>query len=390
MTEKPIILFASNSIIFGNNALEQLKPIISKVDPQHILVITDKGLVRCGLVKRLENVLQSFKYSLYDDIEETPDIVTIRKITEMGRREKFDLLIGFGGGSPMDAAKAVSALLTNEGDIEDYLGSDTIRIPGVKKILVPTTSGTGSEATIFSVLAKRDQAMQEPTGISDQHLLPEWSIVDPTLTVVMPPALTANTGMDAFSHAAECFVSNKSNFLTEPLALDAIKLISRNIEQAFFHGRDLVARSNMSAGSLLAGMAISQIGTGGLAHALAETIQIPYQVPHGMAIAVLLPHVMAFNLPARPDKYALVAEAMGVDSHGLSETELAEKSVERVKNICALIGLPRNLAALGVHEHDLDKIARVTMIIGKGYFEKNPRRAGMDDLLGILQNAFMG
>jgi alcohol dehydrogenase len=389
MAEQFITFSTSNSILFGNNAVEQIPMIIKKMGAQRILVVTDKGLVQCGLIKRLTNVLQQVNYSIYDEVEETPNIETIRKITEDGRKYKFDLLIGFGGGSPMDAAKAVSALLTNEGDIEDYLGSDTIRKPGVKKILVPTTAGTGSEVTIFSVLARREKNIQEPTGIYDKYMLPEWAIVDPTLTVAMPPSLTANTGMDAFSHAAECYVNTKSNFLMEPLALEAIKLISQNIEKATTNGTDLVARYQMSAGSLLAGVAFSQTGTG-LTHGLAETVQIPYKIPHGAAIAVILPHVMAFNISAKTTKYAQIARAMGIDSKGLSDVQLAERAVERVKEINARIGIPKNLSALRIPEKDLEKIAKDTMIIGEGYLKKNPRMANEQDLLKILENALKG
>ena len=178
----------------------------------------------------------------------------------------------------MDAAKAVSVMLTNTGNIEDYLGKNTIRVPGVKKILIPTTAGTGSEVTKYSVLASRKNDVQIPTGIFDKNLLPEWAIIDPTLTVSKPSKLTAYTGMDAFSHAVESYVNNLSNFLTEPFALEAIKNISHYVEQATINGENMDARYKMSAGSLMAGIAFSQTGTG-LAHALAETMQIPFKFP---------------------------------------------------------------------------------------------------------------
>ena len=389
MAEQLFTFSTSHSIIFGNHALDQINAIVKTVKAKKVLIITDKGIVSCGLMEPLKAQLKRIKHAVFDDVEETPGLETIRKCTKFARKEKFDLFIGLGGGSAMDATKAVSALMTNPGDIEKYLGSDTIRVPGLKKILIPTTSGTGSEVTIFSVLARREKDVQEPTGIYDRHMLPEWAIVDPSLTLSMPPKLTANTGMDAFSHAAECYVNKKSNFLMEPLALEAIKLIAHNIERAVAHGADQDARTGMSAGSLLAGMAFSQTGTG-LCHALAETAQIPYKIPHGAAIAVILPHVMAFNLPERIAKFAQMARAMGVDSKDISDAQLAEKAVEKVKEINVKIGIPKNLSALGIPEKDLEKIAHETMVTGEGYLKKSPRMANEQDLLQILRNAFKG
>jgi alcohol dehydrogenase len=389
MAEQLFTFSTSHSILFGNHSLDQVNDIVKTVKAKKVLIITDKGIVGCGLVEPLKAQLKRVKHAIFDEVEETPGLETIRKCAKFARKEKFDLFIGLGGGSAMDATKAVSALMTNPGDIEKYLGSDTIRVPGLKKILIPTTSGTGSEVTIFSVLARREKDVQEPTGIYDRHMLPDWAIVDPSLTLSMPPKLTANTGMDAFSHAAECYINVKSNLFTEPLALEAIHFISQNIEKATKNGSDVQARSGMSAGSVLAGMAFSQTGTG-LTHGLAETAQIPYKIPHGAAIAVILPHVMAFNLPERIAKFAQVARAMGVDSRGLSEAELAEKSVQRVKEINAQIGIPKGLSSLGIPEKDLEKIAADTMVLGAGYLKKSPRLANEQDLLQILKNAYRG
>ena len=389
MVEQLVTFNTSQTILFGNNAVDQVNGIVKTVKAKKVLIITDKGIVGCGLLEPLKAQLKRVKHTVFDEVEETPGLETIRTCTKFAKKEKFDLLIGLGGGSSMDATKAVSALVTNPGDIEKYLGSDTIRVPGLKKILIPTTSGTGSEVTIFSVLALREKNVQEPTGIYDRHMLPEWAIVDPTLTLSMPPKLTANTGMDAFSHAAECYVNVKSNLFTEPLALEAIRFISQNIEKATKNGSDVQARSGMSAGSVLAGMAFSQTGTG-LTHGLAETAQIPYKIPHGAAIAVILPHVMAFNLPERIAKFAQMARAMGVDPRGLSEADLAEKSVQRVKEINAQIGIPKGLSALGIPEKDLGKIAADTMVLGAGYLKKSPRLANEQDLLQILRNAYQG
>jgi alcohol dehydrogenase class IV len=193
--------------------------------------------------------------------------------------------------------------------------------------------------------------------------------------------------MDAFSHAAESYVNNMSNFLTEPFALQAIEFISHHLEKATVNGKNIEARTYMSAGSLMAGMAFSQTGTG-LAHALAETIQIPFKIPHGAAIGTILPHVVAFNVKAKPTKYAKIASMMGLDIIGLSETELSEKLKNRIREINRRIGIPNVLSAYGILETDLKKIAKSTAIHQKGYLKKNPQMANEKDLVQILKNAF--
>jgi alcohol dehydrogenase len=350
-------------------------------------VITDKGIVTCGLIEKLKQHLSQFEYSIFDDIEETPSLETIRKCVKYAKEGKFDLLVGFGGGSPMDATKAVSITMTHAGDIADLLGRDTVKVPGLKTILVPTTSGTGSEVTLYSILTERNGSKNILTGIADRHLLPEWAIVDPTLTISMPSSLTANTGIDAISHAMESYLNIHSNFQSEPLALKAIELLSSNLERATADGTDSEARYNMSAGSVLAGMSLCQTG-GGLAHALAETIQIPYNLPHGAAIAVILPHVMSYNLVAEPNKYATVAKAMGIDPTDLSQSDLAGKSVGRINQIIEHVGLPQRLSAFDIPEADLEEIAKLVSVVAPGLLKVNPRSTSEKDLLELLRKAY--
>lgn len=387
MLDRPFTFNTAGTVLFGNNALEQIPEILKTNGVQKILVITDRGLVENKLIDQLIQHLQQFEYSVYDDVDETPSLQTIRQCTEFAKEGKFDFVIGFGGGSPMDAAKAVSILMTNAGDIEDFLGRDTVRKPGTPKILVPTTAGTGSEVTIYSVLADKAEGRNILTGIADRHLLPDWAIIDPTLTAAMPPALTANTGIDAFAHAVESYLNIKSNFQTEPLALKSIELVSHYLEKATADGSDSEARYQVSAGSVLAGMSLCQTG-GGLVHALAETIQIPYNLQHGSAISVIMPHVMSYNLVERPDKYANVARAMGIGASSLSQTELAEKSVEKINQIMKHIGLPTQLAALGIPENDLEEIAKSVSIIAPGLLQVNPRSTTERDLLDLLHKAY--
>ncbi len=377
----------AGSVVFGNNAIEQVEDIIGKMKTGRILIITDKGIVQCGLIERLKECLTGLEYKIYDDIDHTPSFETIRKCTQFVKKDNFDLLIGFGGGSAMDAAKAVSIMTTNEGKIEEYLGSEKVLVPGLPKILIPTTSGTGSEVTIFAVLGQRDTPPYLIDGIYSRYCLPEYAIVDPTLTLGVPSALTANTGLDALSHAVECYVNIKSSFHNKPLALESVKLVSQNLEKATMEGSDLDARYNLSAGSLLAGLAFNQTGSG-IGHGLGEAFQVEYNIQHGTAIAIVLPHVMSFNLTEKPSDYAEIAKAMGIDPQGLSELDLAKKSAARVSEIIDHIGLPTRLSEVGIPENDLEKIAKTALELSPGLFMKNLRPVSEKDALQLLKEAY--
>ena len=387
MKNELITFCTAGSVLFGNNVMEQVADIIGKMKASKVLVITDKGVVQCGLIDRLKDCLTGSEHAIYDNIDHTPSFDTIRKCTQFVKEGKFDLLIGFGGGSVMDAAKAVSIMATNEGKIEDYLGSDKVLVPGIPKILITTTSGTGSEVTIFAMLAQRDTPPFMIDGIYDRYCLPEYAIVDPTLTLGIPPALTANTGFDALSHAVECYVNIKSSFHNKPLALEAVKLICQNLEKATMEGSDLKARYNLSAGSLLAGLAFNQTGSG-IGHGLGEAFQVGYNIQHGTAIGIVLPHVMSFNLTEKPALYADMARAMGIDQEGLSELDLAKRSAERVSEIIDRIGLPKRLSEVGIPENDLDKIAKTALELSPGLFMKNLRHVGEKEVLQLLRDAY--
>jgi len=258
-------------------------------------------------------------------------------------------------------------------------------VPPLRKILITTTSGTGSEVTIYAMLAQRDNPPYAIDGIFDRYCLPEYAIIDPTLTLGVPPSLTANTGIDALSHATECYVNIKSSFHNKPFAWEAVRLTSQNLEKATADGGDLEARHNMSAGSLLAGMAFTQSGSG-IGHGLGEAFQVEYNVQHGTAIAIVLPHVMAFNLVEAPAPYAELAQAMGIA--GLPQRALAEKVVERMRELIRNIGLPTRLSEVGISEKDLEKIAKTALELSPSLFKKNVRPVGEKEVLYLLRQAF--
>jgi alcohol dehydrogenase class IV len=375
MNNEVITFRTAGSVLFGINAVDRIGGIAAQMEVNRALIVTDKGIVKSGLIDRLKKALAGIEHSVYDDIDHTPSFETIRRCTRSAKEGQFDLVIGFGGGSAMDAAKAVSIMATNPGRVEDYLGFDKVRVPGLRKILITTTAGTGSEVTIYSMLGQRDKPPYMIDGIFDRHCLPEVAIVDPTLTLGVPPSLTANTGIDALSHAAECYVNIKSSFHNKPLALEAVRLTSRNLERATADGSDVEARYNMSAGSLMAGLAFNQSGSG-IAHGLGEAFQVEYDIQHGTAIGIVLPHVMSFNLTEAPALYADLARAMGVGGEGLPDRVLAEKSAERMREILDHIGLPKRLSEVGIPERDLERIAKTALELSPSLFKKNLRPVG--------------
>jgi alcohol dehydrogenase len=385
MQSEVITFRTAGSVLFGNNAVEKLGSISAQLAAKRALIVTDKGIVKSGLLDRLKQCVAGLAHEVYDDIDHTPSFETIRRCTRFAKEGQFDLVIGFGGGSVMDAAKAVSVMATNPGKVEDYLGFDKVRVPPLRKILITTTSGTGSEVTIYAMLAQRDNPPYVIDGIFDRYCLPEYAIVDPTLTLGVPPSLTANTGIDALSHATECYVNIKSSFHNKPFAWEAVRLTSQNLEKATAVGGDLEARHNMSAGSLLAGMAFTQSGSG-IGHGLGEAFQVEYNVQHGTAIAIVLPHVMAFNLAEAPAPYAELAQAMGIT--GLPQRTLAERAVERMREIIRHIGLPTRLREVGIPENDLEKIAKAALELSPSLFKKNVRPVGEKEVLYLLRQAF--
>jgi alcohol dehydrogenase class IV len=372
-------------IVFGEGSLEEIRSFIRSFG-KHALVVTGDGpTASMPVVDTLRGILtrEGISVSLFSEVKSDPDVETVERGVTKAREEGCDFVIGFGGGSPMDAAKVIAARLNNEGDIASWEGVG--RVPGRAKPLVciPTTSGTGSEVTWVAVISggKRGQKM----SIVSQYLYPVLAIVDPCLTYTMPPELTAATGMDALTHAVESHVSRRAWEPTRAFSLKAAGLASAYLERACQDGSDTEARHCMSLASLLAGMAFTASGLG-LAHALSHALGARFGIPHGVANAVLLPHVMRFNLPAAPEAYRELAAAMGMEISGLSSLRAAEKAVEAVEGLLAALPLPRNLGDLGVPASSVESLA-AEAFLNTRMRSSNPRETVLEDLIGILREA---
>ncbi|MEW6624825.1 MAG: iron-containing alcohol dehydrogenase [Bacillota bacterium] len=367
----------NSEIIFGSGAIKNVSNILQRYNASRILIVTDKGVRSAGLVDKVTNLLKdSMQTIVFDKIEEDPKLPTVTEGVELARDSKTQAIIAIGGGSVLDAGKCLASVSTNEGEPEDYWFKNKQFInPKLTYIAIPTTSGTGSEVTKFSVITHHETKLK--WGIGNPLLIPEVAILDPDMTVTLPPHITAATGIDALTHALESFVNSGANVFTDMLAVKAMKLIGESLRPAVAKGDNIEARSKMLLGSMLGGMSFGN-GYLGLVHALAHPLGGHYGVPHGVANAVLLPKIMKFNYIGNMQKYAKVAEILGENIQGLTLREAAEKSVLAVEKLIEDINIPLNLK-----EYNIDKEAIPALVeeaIKNRNVGINPRKATFKEL----------
>ncbi len=375
-----------NSIIFGAGAAGTVAEKAREFGKDKALIITDKGVVGAGLLEKVLTPLEQagVKAHIFDQIEPNPRDHTVLKAFEFAKKKECGLIIGLGGGSPIDAAKSVGLLMTNPGPLQDYLRGTAVKNPLPPLIAIPTTSGTGSEVTQFSVVTDTERSFK--AGIGSPFLIPRIAIVDPSLMESMPPSLAAATGMDALTHAIESFVSTNSQPFSDALALHAIRLIGTFLRPSVANGTDQEARSQMAIASTLAGVAFSNAGVG-LVHAMAHPLGGRFDVPHGVANAILLPSIMRFNLIARLEKFGQAAEALGEKVEGLPAVDAGKKAVEAVSRLSADIGIPGRLSEVNVKAEGLPQLAADTMNM-KRALGFNPRAVKQEEVEKLFREAF--
>jgi alcohol dehydrogenase len=382
------ILFRTTPrILIGPGCIEQIGLEVKALKGGKVLIVTDPGIIRAGLLKPVEESLQhaGLPWSIFDQVEPDPRIEVVEECFRTARQEQADCIIGLGGGSSLDIAKVVAVRLTNSGKIDDFFGIDLIPNPGVPVILVPTTAGTGSEVTPIAILSDTREKLKK--GIVSSHLLPKSALLDPKLTIGLPPAVTAFTGMDAMIHAIEAYTSVNANGLTDHLAFRAMELTSGNLLTAYARGEDLNARSKMLEGSLLAGMAFANAGVTAV-HAFAYPLGGEFHhIPHGLANSVMLPHVLRFNMLGNLPKFADVASALGVAAGELTDRQAAEEGLEVIEGLMADLEIPLRLRDLQVPEEAIPKMAQGVMKVTR-LLANNPRRITLQDAERIYRNAW--
>jgi 1,3-propanediol dehydrogenase len=386
-TERLFEFKCPTRVVFGVNVVKDLGDMVRSLNKESVFLVTDKGLSKSGILDRVTELLKTagIQYEIFDKVEQNPTVKTVNQGAKLFQKKKNRALLALGGGSPIDAAKAIGVKATHDGNITEYTrhGGNVVQNITPPLIAVPTTAGTGSEVTWVSVLVDSD--IKRKFVVPSLFIAPDVALVDPSLTLTVPPEISASTGMDALTHAIEGYVSLKSEPISDVLALEAIKLIRENLRTAVKNGNDIHARSNMLLASTLAGMVFINSGLG-LIHSMAHALGGRYNIPHGLANAILLPRVMKYNIVANPSKFASIARAMGEEVDGNDIAIDAEKSVISVVNLSRDIGIPRSLEALGIEESMVERLAEDAMD-DRGTFPLNPRHPSKKEVIEIFRDA---
>jgi len=377
--KEPTTFRTADLVKIGVGVLADLQEEVHRLGGTKVLVITDKGVVEAGLVDKVGEPLRSagISFDVFDGVEPEPPIACAENALALLKEGGHDLLIGLGGGSSMDVSKVVSLIATNEPDPRLYFGVDLIPKPGLPKILVPTTSGTGSEVTAVAILTDTDQSLKR--GIVSPYLFADVALVDAEMMRTMPAKVTAATGMDALIHAVEAIVSIRANPLSESLGIHAVELISQNLRAAFEDGDNMEARLAMATASTMAGMAFANSSCCAV-HALAYPLGGEYHMAHGVANTLMLAPVMEYNRPACKAELARVAEAMGA-------VEISAKSAIRAMiNLAKDVEMPLHLKEFGITEGDVPRLAEAAGKVTR-LLDVNPRRPTVDEIAMIYRAA---
>jgi alcohol dehydrogenase len=393
--------YSAGRILFGRNATAHLDEVTVGLNIKRLLLVTDSVLVQAGLVDQVHGTLSEagVTVELFTGGEPEPSLEVAYQAIAAGRDFRPDAVLGLGGGSNMDLAKITATVLTHRGTPGMYFGDGKVPGPIMPLICLPTTAGTGSEVSAAAVLTDTENQMK--VGILSNYLRPAVAVVDPLLTVSCPAKVTADSGIDALTHAIEAYTAvDNADFPLPPgertvyqgkhpvgdmLAEKAIALVGRHLRRAVADGQDLEAREGMALAAMLAGLAFSNVGVA-VVHALEYPVGGATHCSHGAGNGLLLPYVMRYNLPQRAREFAAVARLLGEDTAGLGETEAAQKAIAAVEKLRQDIGIPTRLRDLGVSEGQLRGFAEKAFAV-KRILRVNPREVTVESLEGILRSA---
>jgi alcohol dehydrogenase class IV len=374
--------YLPTKVITGLGCYSQLGEVVRASGQKALLTCGHSALRRSGVLQRgLDGLRQAgVDTTLYDAVGGEPTLEMVQEAIELARQEQVEVVIGVGGGSAMDVGKAAAVVCPQPGTVREYHSGRPIEQPGLPFISVPTTAGTGTEVTNNAVLT--DLQLGVKKSIRGPLLYPKTAVVDPELTLSLPPRITASSGADALCQAIESFVGHGAQPPTEALAGQAIHWIGRSLVRAYEDGSDIQARTDMLYGSLLTGMSMTNTRLGG-AHGLAHPLGYRYHISHGVICGLLLPYVMEHSLEYALGKYAQVARLLGADTAEMSAQEAAQQAVAMVRRMIGKIGIPDHLRAFGVKVEDFP--ALIEQALPSGNLKNNPKPLGADDLQAILQ-----
>lgn len=383
MNNRIITINFPRKIVFGSGSINNFFSDFLNLGYRSLFILTNPQVLE--LIYPKLHILKSsgIKVVVDDSITKEPTVGMFLSLLQRAREVSVDSVVGIGGGSVMDVAKLVSALLNNEQSIYDVFGINLLSKRETYLVCIPTTSGTGSEVSPNAVLL--DERNSVKMAVISSHLLPDAIYVDPELTLSLPPFYTAITGIDALTHCIEAYINKFAHFLVDIFALEGIRLISRNLKRAFDNGDDLEVREKLSLGSLLGGLCLGPVNTAAV-HALAYPLGGRYNLPHGLTVAVLLPYVMKYNLSAVPNRFKDVAVALGVESGG-DDYEMGMKGINKIFELLKQLNLPTRLSELGIKREEIPAIAEEAMGVGR-LLKNNPREVRVEDAIEIYNDAF--
>jgi len=371
---------------FGPGSITQIANEVAQRNLKKALLVTDKTLIKAGVIEKVTALLDKHQlpYVIYDEVVPNPTIAVVKNGVEVFKTSQADYLIAIGGGSPQDTAKAIGIIINNPefSDVRSLEGVANTRHPSVPIIAIPTTAGTAAEVTINYVIT--DEENRRKFVCVDPHDIPIVAIIDAEMMASMPPSLKAATGIDALTHAIEGYITKAAWELTDALHLKAIQIISRSLRASV--AGDKKGVEDMALGQYVAGMGFSNVGLG-LVHGMAHPLGAFYNVPHGVANAIILPHVMAWNADYTGEKYRDIARAMGVTGvcgQTLSEVRIA--AVEAVKKLSDDVGIPARLRDVGMKEEDIPALAQAAL--GDVCTGGNPRDATLADITELYRQIY--
>ncbi len=374
-------------LITGSGSSEKVGEEGKKLGVKKALIVTDQVMVKLGVLEGIKKALEQTKiqFAIYDAVATEPTVDYVKEGLKSFKDNGCDFLIAVGGGSPIDTAKAIAIMATNPGSIEEYKGLGKVTKEGAPLIAIPTTAGTGSEVTQFTIITDTKTSVKMLIG--SPFVLPKVAIVDPLLTLSSPRGLTAAVGIDSLTHAIEAYVSVKAQPMSDIFCLSAIELISGNLRQAWANGNNVEAREKTMLGALQAGIAFSNSSVA-LVHGMSRPIGAYFHVAHGVSNAVLLGLVTEFSLIGNPARYANIARAMGENVTGLTDLEGAQLAAKAIKTLIKDIQIP-SLRELGVEKEKLEQLApkMAEDAIASGSPGNNPRQATKDEIVELYKIA---
>jgi aldehyde dehydrogenase (NAD+) len=369
-TKTSFIQYSSpTNVISGHGTLPAIYKEIVNLGCKRALILTDPGVRKAGLAQCVQDALVDFCVGVFDEISQDTDLEIVDAATTMARKLQADCIVSVGGGSVIDTAKAVCVTLKNGGKANDHIAINRLLEPQIPHIVIPTTSGTGSEVTNVAVIKSKTAGRK--VFLVDPRIIPNTAILDPRFTMTLPPSLTVTTAMDAMTHAVEAMTSIMAQPICDGQALQAIRLIRENLPKVIADGKDEKARNQLQMAATMAGWAFTVAQTG-LAHAMAHTLGILHNIPHGAACGICLPAVMRFNVNFAADKLGMIAQALGINTAGMNEQTAALAAVDAIKTLMKNVGHPLRLRDVGMHDESFDGAALHALCDAAALFNARP------------------